>query len=94
MYYTIKCVPILFFFTEEYKRYACNVISEYIPIDIQKSLLKHLGLPEKVECNKRKADENGAVVNQNAKRRNIEYDDVMKNKVEKVIYLTMYYFLN
>lgn len=70
------------FLTEQYKRYACSIISEYLPADIQKSLLKHLGLPEKVECNKRKANGNNNDGNKKVKHE-VEYDDI-SYKVEKV----------
>jgi len=71
------------FNTEQYKRYAYNIISEYLHIDIQKSLLKHLGLPEIVECNKRKADENKSDVNKKVKHKEVEYDE-MPFQVTKV----------
>lgn len=70
------------FNTEQYKRYAFDIISEYLHSDIQKSLLKHLGLPEIVESNKRKADENREV-NKKVKHNKDEYDE-MPHKVEKV----------
>ncbi|XP_025424136.1 ribonuclease H2 subunit B [Sipha flava] len=69
---------------EQYKRYACSIISEYLPFEIQKSLLIHLGLPEKVECNKRKADGNSLDVNKKVKHNSINYDE-MPNKVEKIV---------
>ncbi|CAI6347831.1 unnamed protein product [Macrosiphum euphorbiae] len=73
---------------EQYKRYAYNIISEYLHIDIQKSLLKHLGLPEIVECNKRKADENKSDVNKKVKHKEVEYDEmpfqVIKNVTPKL----------
>ncbi|CAH1715393.1 ribonuclease H2 subunit B [Aphis gossypii] len=68
---------------EQYKRYAYDIISEYLHSDIQKSLLKHLGLPEIVESNKRKADENRDV-NKKVKHNKDEYDE-MPHKVEKVV---------
>ncbi|XP_026814155.1 ribonuclease H2 subunit B [Rhopalosiphum maidis] len=68
---------------EQYKRYAYDIISEYLHIDIQKSLLKHLGLPEIVECNKRKADENSDV-NKRTKFIKVDYEE-MPHKVEKTI---------
>lgn len=75
-------------FLEHCKRYAYDIISEYLPISIQKSLLKQLGLPEKVECNKRKADGNVTVVNKKVKCSDI--DDI-SYKVEKVNYLILNY---
>ncbi|XP_025198882.1 ribonuclease H2 subunit B [Melanaphis sacchari] len=67
---------------EQYKRYAYDIISEYLHIDIQKSLLKHLELPEIVECNKRKANENNDV-NKKMKHVQVEFDE--KPKVEKTV---------
>lgn len=72
-----------FFYTDNYKRYAYSIVSEYLPIDIQKSLLKHLGLPENVENNKRKANVNNTDVNKKVKLSNVEPDETLY-KVEKV----------
>jgi len=70
---------------EQLKRYAYSIISEYLPNDIQKSLLIHLGLPEKVECNKRKTDENSNGVNKKVKHHdNVEHNEMPK-KIEKVV---------
>ncbi|VVC44708.1 Ribonuclease H2, subunit B [Cinara cedri] len=69
---------------EHYTRYAFSLISEYLPIDVQKSLLKHLGLPEKVECNKRKAG--GSITDVNKKVKHSDnHDDEKPYKVEKVV---------
>lgn len=72
---------IQFFFAELYKRFAFSVVSEYLPLEVQKSLQIHLGLPEKVECVKRKADGNNSDVNKKVKHD--DYDEMPK-KVEKV----------
>jgi len=48
-------------------------------------LLKHLGLPEKVECNKRKADVNGTAELNKKVKHNHNVCDEMLIKVEKVI---------
>lgn len=74
------------FYAEQYKRYAYNIISEYLHISIQKSLLIHLGLPEIVECNKRKADGNKTDVSKKMKHNEIEYDKMPITKAEKVSY--------
>lgn len=71
------------FIIEQYKRFAHSIISEYLPESIQKSLLKHLGLPEKVEVNKRKADNKITDSNKKAKGHVDEYDE-MPYKAEKV----------
>lgn len=54
-----------------------------MPADIQKSLFKHLGLPENVECNKRKVNGNSNDGNKKVKHHEVEYND-MPYKVEKV----------
>lgn len=73
----------LYFVSDQYKRYAYSIISEYLPIDVQKSFSKHLGLPEKVESNKRKSDVNGTSLNKKVKQNEVQYDE-MPHKVEKV----------
>lgn len=83
----------IFVYTEQYTMYAFSLISEYLPIDIQKSLLKHLGLPEKVVCNKRKAGGNITDdVNKKVKHSDNHYDEKL-NKVEKVNLLFNIIFL-
>lgn len=71
------------FCTEHYTTYAFSLISEYLPIDIQKSLSKHLGLSEKVVCKKRKAGGNITVVNKKVKL-NDSHSDENTYVVEKV----------
>lgn len=77
-----------FVYTDDYKRYAYSIVSEYLPVDVQKLLLKHLGLPENVENNKRKANVNNTDVNKKVKHSSVE-DDVNLYKVEKVSYLML-----
>jgi len=72
------------FNAEQYKRYSYSIISEYLPDCIQKSLLKHIGLPEKIECNKRKTDENSNGLSKKVKH-DVDYDEMPK-KIEKVNY--------
>lgn len=79
---------LILFNIEQYKRYAYSIISEYLPTDIQNSLLKHLGLPEKVESTKRKADVNGTDLNKKVKHNEVQYDE-MSYKVEKVNYFIL-----
>lgn len=71
------------FHIEQYKRYSYNIISEYLPVEIQKSLLKHLGLSEKVENIKRKYEVNGNDQKKKVKLNEVQYDE-MPNKIEKV----------
>lgn len=59
-----------------------------MPIDVQKSLLKHLGLPENVESNKRKANVNNTEVNKKVKHSNVEHNEI-PYKVEKVRHLIL-----
>lgn len=57
-----------------------------MPTVIQKSLLKHLGLPEKVENSKRKANGNSIDVNKKVKLSDVDHDE-MPCQAEKVSYL-------
>lgn len=81
------------FFTEHYTAYAFSLISEYLPIVIQKSLLKHLQLPEEVVCKKRKAGSNITDVNKKVKFSD-SHSDENTYKVEKVNLLlkVMFYY--
>lgn len=80
------------FTVEQYIKYAYSIVSEYLPIEVQKPLLIHLGLPEKVECIKRKADKISLNVNKKVKHDNVSHDEMPK--VEKVnIILYIYDFI-
>ncbi|XP_050421797.1 ribonuclease H2 subunit B isoform X2 [Adelges cooleyi] len=69
---------------EQYKRYAFSIVSEYLPVSVQTALLGYLGLPEKVENNKRKADDSKTAENKKVKHSEPEYSE-KTYKVEKVV---------
>ncbi|XP_050539286.1 ribonuclease H2 subunit B isoform X1 [Daktulosphaira vitifoliae] len=68
---------------DEYKRYAFSIISEYLPSEVQVLLQEHLGLPEKEENNKRKAENNSFIENKKFKHNESEYNET-PIKVDKV----------
>jgi len=80
------------FNAEQYKRYAYNIISEYLPNGVQESLLKHIGFLKKTECNKRKTDGNSNGVSKKVKHHDVDYDETPK-KIEKVSYCVIFRML-